>query len=417
MKSTIQKIVLLAAALILSAFTTGVPEAGGAAGFAAPVLQNRITHENQYLLAFNLESKLVQHVSVFAPWDSSIVVNLASRNDRAFVLESLEKMVPQHFVWGEIRCITYPYHQTAETTITVSGQISRPLLFDLLRQDTVTGAVRQILNAEVPYGRIRVSGWVPQEIDLAGVREGYCTGNSVATTIHLKPGLNTIYLEYRGSDRYILGADSLGIFYQTGNGPEQPPVDFVSETFHRSSRETACVSCHRDASAGSAALKCSSCHAALAAQSHVHAPVAGGDCSSCHYEEADSGYAVRYKVSEESQTCLGCHDALETELKEKPNVHKPVGKGLCSTCHSPHGSTFTKQLRREINDQCFSCHAEKRDGSHPVVFHPVGDHPDPNQPGKDLTCLSCHAPHASPNIDMLLTSGGYFAVCQTCHQK
>jgi DmsE family decaheme c-type cytochrome len=105
----------------------------------------------------------------------------------------------------------------------------------------------------------------------------------------------------------------------------------------------------------------------------------------------------------EMDVCTACHSKVRADLF-KAYVH-PIREGLltCSDCHSPHGSAADKALNKlTLNQQCFSCHAEKR-GPFLWEHEPVTE-----------DCSSCHYPHGSNNPALLVRRGPM--LCQECHQ-
>ena len=123
-------------------------------------------------------------------------------------------------------------------------------------------------------------------------------------------------------------------------------------------------------------------------------------CDSCHnsHEQTDLGL-----VEEQSQQqCLTCHTQVKAQI-HLPSRH-PIaeGKTACVDCHNPHGSLGDAALHQtSVNDNCFSCHQEKRG---PFLW----EHPPVAE-----DCALCHRPHGSVN-DRLLTAKGP-ASCQQCH--
>jgi predicted CXXCH cytochrome family protein len=95
-------------------------------------------------------------------------------------------------------------------------------------------------------------------------------------------------------------------------------------------------------------------------------------------------------------------------------------------------------LPSSVQDLCLTCHAAKNDGRHIVALpgkkvHPIRgidpstrklkrvpapdrpgveyEVPDPNSPGKEITCATCHDPHSS-DFPKLFTQKN---ICARCH--
>jgi DmsE family decaheme c-type cytochrome len=123
-------------------------------------------------------------------------------------------------------------------------------------------------------------------------------------------------------------------------------------------------------------------------------------CDNCHNAHQQRDLALDTRTSEEG--CLSCHAQVRAELR-LPSRH-PVaeGKTACADCHNPHGGLGDSALHQvSLNDNCFSCHQEKRG---PMLW----EHPPAAE-----DCSLCHRPHGSVN-DRLLTARGP-ALCQQCH--
>ena len=74
----------------------------------------------------------------------------------------------------------------------------------------------------------------------------------------------------------------------------------------------------------------------------------------------------------------------------------------CGSCHNPHGAITRKLIvHPSVNDNCLSCHADKR-GPFLWEHAPVSE-----------SCLSCHVPHASSKRAMLRLTPP--RLCQQCH--
>ena len=71
---------------------------------------------------------------------------------------------------------------------------------------------------------------------------------------------------------------------------------------------------------------------------------------------------------------------------------------------------------------CLSCHTEKGSGRRIIAGYVYGNrHPthgvlDPLRKGRELTCASCHNPHASDSSKFIrLNAGRGFELCGKCH--
>jgi len=126
-------------------------------------------------------------------------------------------------------------------------------------------------------------------------------------------------------------------------------------------------------------------------------------CTTCHSVHNPKSAAAQLKTVDVVDTCQTCHKS-ET-LKIKKSGHMPVreGKMDCTSCHNPHGSTNVRMLKvgNSINEECTSCHAEKR-GPFLWEHAPVAEN-----------CATCHDPHGSNNDRMLVAKAPM--LCQRCH--
>ncbi len=199
----------------------------------------------------------------------------------------------------------------------------------------------------------------------------------------------------------------------------------VAERFvHGPASNDGCLECHeivlKEQAPPAVRLKangvdgCVSCHdeiKARLAEKHVHAPVASGECTTCH-DPHSAPYQYQLKA-EGPAACALCHEDIGEDLK-RPVVHKPTGN--CGACHDPHGGPFRGQTRRPLNELCMDCHgagAESEEASarkpgapavslsadgtqgHPVSRHIVSGPRDPKSPDRPFTCASCHNPHGT----------------------
>jgi DmsE family decaheme c-type cytochrome len=127
-------------------------------------------------------------------------------------------------------------------------------------------------------------------------------------------------------------------------------------------------------------------------------------CTSCHSVHHPKR-VEKLLINTQPVLCYSCH--LETKPDFSKPFHHRVNEGLivCTDCHNPHGGFLTKQLRSTAaQDQvCFKCHSEK---SGPFVF----EHP----PVKTEGCVICHTPHGSSN-PRLLKRANVNLLCLECH--
>ena len=210
--------------------------------------------------------------------------------------------------------------------------------------------------------------------------------------------------------------------------------DSIKGTAHGAKNDAdgkACQSCHGDAKEHVAArgkkpvvgdkqakartpdeksAACLSCHAGnrqLAfweSGKHAKNDVA---CSSCHniHGKLKNPQPQPYTTTSrsiEADTCGTCHQQVRAATL-KPS-HHPIleGKVKCSDCHNPHGALTPVMVKHEtVNQQCFSCHSDKRG---PFVF---------GHPPVEENCLSCHTPHGSSHNKLLNEKTPN--LCQDCH--
>ena len=212
----------------------------------------------------------------------------------------------------------------------------------------------------------------------------------------------------------------------------QQPHASTAMTAHGAKNDASgsmCQACHGDATAhmqdpaknkpqnlvnrGTPAEKtavCMTCHAGsrhLAfweAGQHARNDVSCSSCHSIHGRAKDpriAPYQTTFRENE-ADMCGTCHQQIRA-ASLKPS-HHPIqeGKVKCSDCHNPHGALTHAMVKQEtVNQQCYSCHSEKRG---PYVF---------SHPPVDDNCLSCHNPHGSSHVFLL--NEKIPNLCQDCH--
>ena len=124
-------------------------------------------------------------------------------------------------------------------------------------------------------------------------------------------------------------------------------------------------------------------------------------CASCHAVHSTDPTLDKLK---EQAYCYNCHQNVRAE-SYRPFGH-PIKDELirCTDCHNPHGSPGPALLHQfSLNDNCYSCHAEKR-GPYLWEHEPVTE-----------DCSLCHLPHGSVHPALLIRRPPM--LCQQCHQS
>jgi len=248
--------------------------------------------------------------------------------------------------------------------------------------------------------------------------------------------------------------------------PHQSSQAKLMQAFtHPPFESKSCDTCHAPAKDGKVVLTqsdtkalCVTCHSEQAEKiekAKVQHPGAQGDCVSCHNPHA--GRSPGFLQPDPVSACLACHSDQADQFK-KAHRHQPAFQQGCGICHTPHGGDNPKLLRVQGNALCLECHGNetqpqvlekehlitifngqvklpddyftvnkamvlplKYGTGHPVTGHPVSDLMDPANPGKvklQMSCLTCHQPHAAAHADLLVKDQeNNMAFCDTCHKN
>ncbi len=163
----------------------------------------------------------------------------------------------------------------------------------------------------------------------------------------------------------------------------------------------------REVSAREVSERCMECHQYTEEHSNFERSqhnINNVNCVACHspHHAKEKQFLLKAK---QPDLCYSCH------LEAKPDFSKPfhhrVDEGLvrCTDCHNQHGGFLTKQLRATAAQDavCFQCHADK---AGPFVFE--------HAPVKTEGCVACHTPHGSSNPRFLRRSQVNL-LCLECH--
>lgn len=159
-------------------------------------------------------------------------------------------------------------------------------------------------------------------------------------------------------------------------------------------------------SAADQSAVCASCHDTGKQQFwHGSAHEARGlSCTTCHSVHEPKSETAQLRSATTMEQCFNCHK--DTRAETWKTSHHPIreGKIACADCHNPHGTVTAKLITASsANEQCYSCHTEKRG---PFLW----EHPPVRE-----SCLNCHTPHGSNHLKLQKTSVPY--LCQQCHDN
>ena len=174
-----------------------------------------------------------------------------------------------------------------------------------------------------------------------------------------------------------------------GGGDKSKIFSFAGATPEQANQR--CMSCHQYGEE----------HANFDRSQHNVNSVSCVACHSPHHPKV----AQFLLVQKQPELCYSCHTEIKQDFS-RPFRHR-VDQGLvqCTDCHNQHGGFLTAQLRSTAaQDQvCFKCHADK---AGPFSFE--------HEPVKTEGCQACHSPHGSTN-PRLLKRAQVNLLCLECH--
>jgi predicted CXXCH cytochrome family protein len=273
---------------------------------------------------------------------------------------------------------------------------------------------------------IEINGVKSDLIDISLETYRAAFGDMLVVEPSFDPGKNRIIVEgYLGEEKM---ASVTATIYYHDRYDQAPPADFTQEIFHYAKREEACVGCHNMTPSAAELANpdpgknpCGSCHARMLDQAHVHGPAGVYECTYCHaLDSMPNKYQAR---PGDAALCMECHEDKLEEYRKASFVHGPVEAGLCMVCHNPHASDQRSQLIMPAYELCASCH--ERVAKQPHVSrgsggrpHPLKDVVNPVGNGENLSCASCHDPHAAASSAMFRWGiESRMSLCGKCHKK
>ncbi len=163
----------------------------------------------------------------------------------------------------------------------------------------------------------------------------------------------------------------------------------------------------KSASAAEISARCLDCHqygeehSNFARSAHLQNGVSCTDCHDPHHAK-ESQFLMKEKTP---LLCYGCHQEVKQQFNR--TFHHRVNEGLvqCNDCHNPHGGFLTRQVRATSSQDtaCFKCHSDK---AGPFVYE--------HKSVKTEGCVACHTPHGSSNA-RLLKRAQVNLLCLECH--
>ena len=122
-------------------------------------------------------------------------------------------------------------------------------------------------------------------------------------------------------------------------------------------------------------------------------------CVSCHSIHKKNDVIHR---TSQTEVCFSCHKDIRSQTFRASSHPIQANKVICSDCHNSHGSAGPSALKQNsINENCYSCHAEKR-GPFLWEHYPASE-----------DCTLCHRVHGSNHQSLLNKPGPQ--LCQQCH--
>jgi len=374
----------------------------------SPAVPDSVSYDQGKLLIVSVDKATVPNLLVGTQWSQTRYMDLApvvekqnfARNfykffDTTTTLQELIYKFRYYSSYSIPETLTFAYRDS----VTIRTLWTMPALTKLA-QDAQGPEVLGIV--------LTIQGW--KDSLYAPVYDDPNSDGRALYKLHtqLIPGNNRIYLGaiYRKDQ---------ATEYATNYIAGYLAIEDRKSHFHNSSLEQSCVTCHDGLpsadNGNSMKADCAVCHKTFAGSTYLHSPVEMKECGSCHTWSAEKKVVTLTKSVPD--LCYDCHTEKKGAVDSSASMHPVAGE--CLTCHSPHGTNFRHQLKTDVYTLCTACH-EKYTLNHPVGKHPVR-FAKTDKMFEDISCVSCHNPHGSPNQSMLKVGGGRMAICLECHNN
>ncbi len=274
------------------------------------------------------------------------------------------------------------------------------------QRDWVTGVTTK-KNAETVQ-LIVIDKSTGDEIENDEVEVDYNT--SFIYPVEYIPGINIIKVnDY-----------TISIFYQEDEDVKAPEK-FKDMLVHQSVPDL-CQECHDIFQEGSFPLGeenqldiCDNCHKSRIfnrlrkTYKQIHEPVKKGECNTCH--EIHISENDHMLVKPQNELCAECHKDFIKKVRKEKFVHLgDLFDRICTKCHNPHSSNLKALMRDVRKGVCTKCHeafsGEKAGVEYKSIHKPVVQ-------GK---CFLCHDIHSGRN-KMYLIKDDATETCKFCHAK
>jgi predicted CXXCH cytochrome family protein len=371
-----------------------------------PAGDDTTSYDQGKIILVSAVAQAVPNLLVSTQWETEEMLPIGDRDQKAnFPKEFYNLFAPATTLQSLIYSLKYfkGYSKPETLTYAYTDTVS---IKSLWAKPEFTKLVKATQSNETDQIIIYIRGW--QDSVYSPVYEDPNSDGHTLYKLHVQliPENNTIYFAPSGQKKSAIN-------YTTQYINDSKPTSERTNLFHNSTLEQSCTTCHEglpSADSGKTmTADCAVCHKERFASTVVHPPVANKECTTCH-----SWSVEKHAVVVESgvpQTCFTCHSDIETKV-DSSAVQHPVASE-CLTCHSPHGTVNKHILKKNVYSLCSGCH-DTETMNHPVGRHPVRFATIPNS-NEEISCISCHTPHGSPNQSLLKFPGGTMEVCSQCH--